>query len=200
MTFLDISEWCCGGALESIKRHEKSKFYVGWKFPNNFLIQFIKPKDARAFLAFAKSSKGHLHHLTENEAKIAIEWSPYQQDATASAFATTVDALGNPARRVLVFQGYPVEAVSKDELIQRFRVLGGSSFQAHTILSFEICPENGEAHFLFTRIEIAMRVMEFHKLRHLGDEFSSCSVVFGKDPCDRPRPGKQLIVPYPFPP
>lgn len=113
-------------------------------------------------------------------------------------FAACTDVLDNPARRVLVFQGYPVEVVSKCRLIQKFRTLcGGSSFRACTILRFDIFPETGEAYLLFSAVSVAVGIMKFYKLGLLGDEFRDCRVLFGKDPSDRPVPGNKIngIVP-----
>lgn len=106
---------------------------------------------------------------------------------------TCTDSLNNPARRVLIFQGYPVGVISEGELIETFRTLHrGSSFRMHTILKFDIFPETGEAHLLFSTISAAVGIMELYSLGLLGDEFSGCRVFFGKDPSDRPVPGNEI--------
>lgn len=86
-----------------------------------------------------------------------------------------------------------MEITNIDELIQKFRALHrGSSFKLSTILSFDIFPETGEAHLLFSTISAAIGIMEFYSLGLLGDELSGCRVLFGKDPSDQPIPGKEM--------
>lgn len=198
-TFLDISELSYGGPLESIERYDPRKFSAGWHFPHNFLLRFVEPEAARAFLAFLKSPRGGFHLPTEKNARVVVDWSPHQ-DAAGPRLKTYTDSLNNPARRVLVFQGYPVEVVNMDKLVQIFRTLhGGSAFRVSTILSFDIFPETGEAHLLFSTISAAVGIMEFYSLGLLGDELSGCRVLFGKDPSDRPIPEKEINGYHPAP-
>lgn len=89
-----------------------------------------------------------------------------------------------------------------DKLVQIFRALhGGSSFRVSSILSFDIFSETGEVRLLFSTISAAVGIMEFYSLGLFGDEFSGCRVLFGKDPSDRPVPGKEInrLSPSSFP-
>lgn len=145
-----------------------------------------------------KSPRGEFYLPTEKNAKIVVDWSP--QEAVGPRLKPYTDSLNNPARRVLVFQGYPVEVVDMDKLVQIFRALhGGSSFRVSTILSFDVFPKTGEARLLFNTISAAVGIMEFYSLGLLGDEFSGCRVLFGKDPSDRPVPGKEINGYHPAP-
>lgn len=191
-----VAQQIFGGPLESIRWYEHYDDHG-----LSYLINFLNHEDAKSFLNFSRTPGYRMTFPGADD-----DWRPY---LTWSTNPGTIRAhirraaynMNNPARRVLVFQNFPAESVSKFEMKRRLKALERQFFVEHWVDTYKIYPHTAAAYIVFSKIESAMRVMEWHGVGLLGPEFNDCVVMYGRDPSDQPFPvvGEDGIFPS-FPP
>lgn len=177
-----LAEDIIGGPLEGMRwfRHYHDNGL-------SFLINFLDHKAAAAFLAFTKTPTFQMRFPgVEKDWRPFITWSNNINiiRPTVLHAAKTPD---NPARRVIVFHNFPA-TITKNEMKKRLKALERKCMVDHWVDTYEVYPSTGVAYFVFSRIESAMRVMEWYDMGYLGPELNDCEVIYGRDPSDRPIP------------
>lgn len=153
----------------------------------SFLIVFLEPEAAHAFMAFTKTPLGQLRF--PDKGSDAVYWSSRPNTISPKVLNAARDR-ANPARRVLVFQKFPAIPVTngKELLMYRLKTLGERYLLDYSVEELQIFPDKKEAHLVFSKIDTAIRVLECHHRHLLGPEFDKCAVTYGVDPSDRPFP------------
>jgi hypothetical protein len=154
----------------------------------SYLINFLDHKGAAAYLAFSKSSAYQMKFPGVNKDwRPFITWSANINTIRSHVLRAAHDPT-NAARRALIFHNFPTETVSKFELKKRLKALEKRFLVQHWVDTYEIYPNTAVAYIVFSKIESAMRVVEWHGVGLLGPELKNCEVVYGRDPSDQPIP------------
>lgn len=180
-----------GGPLESLLRRAKHDSQN--PATCSFVVKFLEPDAAEAFLTFTTSPVGRLHFPGAGE--ISISWC-HRGDSHLTYVLKAAKDLVNPARRVLIFDNYPLSTMSKGQMEHRLQTLDKGFLPCghYSVDDYEIALSEKKARLVFNCIGAALKVMELHRSRLLGAEFAYCEIVYGRDPADRPIPGQTGIM------
>lgn len=162
------------------------------------MVNFINPSTASAYMAFSKTPAGQLcfASLPCKRGSLIVKWADNSYLMSSQVRA----GLGglNPVRRTLIIQNYPTATVGKEEFAKRFKAIEVKFYFGFSIESFDIDQTSSEACIVFSKIAGAMQVKNWHSSGLLGKEFNSCQIIYGKDPCDRPIPVREISNNPPF--